>query len=96
MKAMLKYSLDFGENILSIPGGLTRENGGAQIAHQPGQMKPLQLWTLVDDSQPVVTEHIYVAVTGEALTEGHAYYNLGTVLLNGGGFVVHALYVREE
>lgn len=27
MKAMLKYSLDFGENILSIPGGLTRENG---------------------------------------------------------------------
>jgi hypothetical protein len=95
MKAMLKYGLDTGMNVIHIPGGLSSQSGGPHIAHQPGQTMPLQMWTLVDDTRPDVVEHIYVAVTGEALPEGPTYSLLGTVLIHGGAFVVHALYIKE-
>lgn len=95
MKAMLKFGLQVGMNAVHIPGGLSSESGGAHIAHQPGKPEPLQLWTLVDDTKDTVVEHIYVALTGEELPAGKHYCNLGTVLLHGGGFVVHALYVKE-
>lgn len=93
MKAMLKYSLQTGQNILHIPGGL---NNNARVDHQPGQQASLQLWTLVDDTLPIVEECVYVAVTGEPLPVGHSYYNLGTVLLHGGAFVLHALHVTKD
>jgi len=94
MKAMLKFGLKVGHNHIRMPGGLSSAAGGAQIAHQPGQQDPLQLWCLVDDSHEEVVEHIYVALTGEALDYNKTYHLMGTVLLNGGGFVVHALYVK--
>jgi len=91
MKAMLKYGLDVGMNVIHVPGGIFNY----QVAHQPGQAKPLQLWTQVDDTKAVVEEHIYVAVTGEELEADKYYQNLGTVLLHGGGIVVHALHIQE-
>lgn len=90
MKAILKYGLETGMNTLEIPGGLC----GVHIQHQPGQQKPLQLWTRVDDSRPVETVKIFVTVTGEPLPEDGHYSFLATAQLNGGAFVLHAMLVQ--
>lgn len=91
MKVMLKFGLRTGMNAIHIAGGLC----GYHIEHQPGQPEPLQLWTMVDTSQEVIVEHIYVTVTGDPLPADKKFNYLGTALLNGGGFVVHALHVQE-
>lgn len=89
---MLKYGLNIGHNVLQVPGGLSVDS---TAQHQPGQREPLQLWTLVDDKLPPVQAEIYVAVTGEDLDPNKNYINLGTCLLQGGGFVLHALFIQE-
>lgn len=93
MKAMLKFPLQTGANTLRIPGGLKYN---CHVAHQPGQTHPLQLWQLVDMDCESVAEDVYVCVTGEELPDGFHYNSLGTVLLQGGGFVVHALHVQKK
>lgn len=89
MRMVGKYPLNSGMNTLQIPGGLN----GTTFGHQPGQPAVVQMWTLVDTAEPEETVHVYVAVTGEPLPENMNYTLLGTVLLNGGAFVVHALLV---
>lgn len=89
MRKVLKYKLDLGMNLLQIPGGMT----GHTIAGQPGQMGLCQLWTVVDPEAPEQSVSVYLAATGEALPDNIDY--LGTVLLNGGALVFHALLVRE-
>lgn len=91
MKAMLKFPLGMGMNEVVIPGGLLK---GCTVGHQPGELGTLQLWTLADTDKPLNTSHIYLAVTGEELPKDVEFLNLGTVLLNGGGFVVHALLIK--
>jgi hypothetical protein len=89
MKSVLKFPLNNGMNSLQIPGGLN----GTTFGHQPGEPAPVQMWTITDSDQVVETVNIYLAVTGETLPEGVEYRMLGTVLLYGGAFVVHALLV---
>lgn len=93
MKAMLKFPLQTGANTLRIPGGLKYN---CHVAHQPGQPAPLQLWQLVDTAEQAVAEDVYVCVTGEELPDGFHYNSLGTVLMAGGGFVVHALHAQKK
>lgn len=92
MKRMLKFSLVAGDNFLTMPGGLSH---GAHVDRQAGSVGELQLWNLVDDTRPDRTEHVFVCCTGDELPEGFDYFNLGTVLINGGGGVVHALLATK-
>jgi hypothetical protein len=89
---MLKYGLNVGMNVIHVPGGLSADT---TVQHQAGQVEPLQLWTLVDDTQRTVPAEIYVAVTGEDLDPSKNYCNLGTCQLQGGGSVLHALFIQE-
>lgn len=93
MKAMLKFPLNVGMNVLQIHGGI--DVATASVESQTGQSALLQMWTLVDSSKELQGVHIYVAVTGEPLPENVHYINLGTVLMHGGGFVVHALLLKD-
>ena len=96
MAAMLKYPLNVGMNVLQLPAFTDLTN--ATVQHQPGQTHPIQMWVLADPSYPQAEDvHIYVALTGESLplAPNQAYHNLGTVQLNGGGFVVHALLLKD-
>lgn len=91
MKAMLKYKLELGMNTINVPGGLC----GHHVAPQPGVQGLCQLWTMADTDKPEEPYHVYVAATGESLPETQRFDYLGTVLLNGGAMVFHALLVKE-
>lgn len=89
MKQVQKYKLELGMNTLSIPGGLN----GAHIAYQPGVQGLCQLWTMGSPGEPDQAVSIFVAATGQLVDLPVDY--LGTVLLNGGGIVFHALLVKD-
>ncbi|QBJ04531.1 hypothetical protein HOV23_gp042 [Pseudomonas phage Lana] len=77
-------------NVLEIPGGL----GGASVHFQPDQVSGVvQLWTMADMDKPTWTANVYLTVTGEELDIEHLGSFIGTVLLNGGTYAVHALLV---
>lgn len=89
MKGMpQKFQLSTGENTLEIQGGLCG-------VHLAGQAGTLCLWTTADLDQPVQTVKLYVAVTGETIPVEWSSY-LGTALLNGGAFVLHAYHMSSE
>jgi hypothetical protein len=90
MRKVLKYKLELGHNAPLIPGGVL---DGHTIAGQAGAQGLCQLWTAVDMDLPEQPVPIFLAATGEELPENSEY--LGTVLLNGGALVFHAVLLKD-
>lgn len=95
---MHKFPLRTGKNIVTVGSRISAPN-----CHVAVQARELQLWAAVDipqGSDPfnsnAVEQEVYVALTGETLPyASHRCQLIGTVLMNGGGFVVHAFLIHE-
>lgn len=96
--AMHKFPLRVGKNVVTAGSVLSAPN-----CHVGVQGQALQLWAAVDMPAGATSEHsnavdqeIYVALTGEQVPyESYRCQLIGTVLMNGGGFVVHAFIIHE-
>lgn len=95
---MHKFPLRTGKNVIVADSKLCGPN-----CHVAVQAQGLQVWAQVEIPKGASPEHrnavdneIYVALTGEALPyAAHRCQYIGTVLMNGGGFVVHAFIIHE-
>lgn len=95
---MHKFPLQTGKNIVTAGSRICAPN-----CHVAVQAQELQLWAQVEipkGADPLhsnaVDNEVYVALTGEALPYASERCQLiSTVLMNGGGFVVHAFLIHE-
>lgn len=96
--AMHKFPLRTGKNLITAGSRICAPN-----SHVAVQARELQLWTAVDlepagspEQSEALTQEVYVALTGETLPyEAYRCQLISTVLMDGGGFVVHAFLIHE-
>lgn len=96
--AMHNFPLRTGKNLIVTGGRICAPN-----CHVAVQARELQLWAAVDvdptgsaEQSVAVTHEVYVALTGEHLPyAAHRCQLISTVLMDGGGFVVHAFLIHE-
>lgn len=83
MRTIHKYTLQqHGAAIVPMPKG-------SQILHIGNQCDAIQLWAMVDPSQPLESRRIVVAFTGEQIEAAGNLNHLGTFISSGGNFVAH-------
>lgn len=95
---MHKFPLKIGKNLITAGSRICAPN-----CHVAVQAQELQLWAAVDvepagspEQSVALTQEVFVALTGETLPYAtHRCDLISTVLMNGGGFVVHAFLIHE-
>lgn len=88
MISIFKYTLPDRFSDVTMPEG-------AKILSVYNQDDSICIWALVDTEKAIEVRRFYVATTGEELTEAtiENWKFIGTILMNGGVFVLHTFEV---
>ena len=80
---IFKYELNLGETVLEMPEP-------AKILSVQAQNNKPVLYVLIDEEESLVKKRIRVVATGQAADLFDAGKYIGTIMLDGGNFVLHA------